>query len=158
VPTLLAARAIPTSRRSCSGASRPAQDLQGPLDGYNQLPYLTGQQREPRAEFFYFNDDGDLVACATRTGRSSSWSSGRRDAAVWAEPFTALRFRSCSTCAPTLSSGPTSPRTHYYDWELTSSPVMAGSVLVVAKYLESYKDFPPSQRPAPSPSTRRWRS
>ena len=33
------------------------------LDGYNQLSYLTGQQpRSARKEFFYFNDDGDLVA------------------------------------------------------------------------------------------------
>jgi hypothetical protein len=32
-------------------------------DGYNQLPYLTGEQAQsPRREFFYFNDDGDLVA------------------------------------------------------------------------------------------------
>ena len=33
------------------------------LDGYNQLPYLTGQQpRSARNSFMYFNDDGDLVA------------------------------------------------------------------------------------------------
>ena len=33
------------------------------LDGYNQLPYLTGQQdKSARKEFFYFNDDGQLVA------------------------------------------------------------------------------------------------
>src|SRR6476646_9374997 len=32
------------------------------LDGYNQLPYLTGQQeRSARNEFIYFNDDADLV-------------------------------------------------------------------------------------------------
>ena len=32
------------------------------LDGYNQLPYLTGKQpKSARKEFFYFNDDGELV-------------------------------------------------------------------------------------------------
>ena len=32
------------------------------LDGYNQLPYLTGQQpKGERREFYYFNDDGVLV-------------------------------------------------------------------------------------------------
>ena len=31
------------------------------LDGYSQLPYLTGQQdKSARQEFFYFNDDGSL--------------------------------------------------------------------------------------------------
>lgn len=33
------------------------------LDGFNQLPYLTGQQdKSARNSFFYFNDDGQLVA------------------------------------------------------------------------------------------------
>ena len=37
------------------------------LDGFNQLPYLTGQQpKGARNEFYYFNDDGDLVAHAFR--------------------------------------------------------------------------------------------
>jgi arylsulfatase A-like enzyme len=33
------------------------------LDGYNQLPYLTGQQdKSERKAFIYFDDDGHLVA------------------------------------------------------------------------------------------------
>ena len=33
------------------------------LDGYNFLPYLTGQKEQgPRTEFGYFSDDGDLMA------------------------------------------------------------------------------------------------
>ncbi|GAL16454.1 arylsulfatase [Vibrio astriarenae] len=33
------------------------------LDGYNFLPYLTGETEEaPREEIFYFSDDGDLTA------------------------------------------------------------------------------------------------
>jgi hypothetical protein len=33
------------------------------LDGFNQLPYLTGGQPESALQgFFYFNDDGQLVA------------------------------------------------------------------------------------------------
>ena len=32
------------------------------LDGYNLLPYLTGQEQQgPRREFFYFSDDGLLT-------------------------------------------------------------------------------------------------
>jgi arylsulfatase len=32
------------------------------IDGYNLLPYLTGQQKEsPRSFFFYFSDDGDVL-------------------------------------------------------------------------------------------------
>jgi arylsulfatase len=32
------------------------------LDGYNQLPYLTGKEEKgPRKEFFYFSDDAELI-------------------------------------------------------------------------------------------------
>ena len=63
------------------------------IDGYNLLPYLTGEaDKSPRKGFIYFNDDGDWSRCATTTGRSSSWSSAARARCeVWAEPFTVLR-------------------------------------------------------------------
>ncbi len=33
------------------------------IDGYNLLPYLTGQEKNsPRPGFIYFDDDGNLVA------------------------------------------------------------------------------------------------
>ena len=33
------------------------------IDGYNLLPYLTGEEEQsPRQGFIYFSDDGDLVA------------------------------------------------------------------------------------------------
>ena len=53
-----------TSRSSCSRAGTTGgQTYKVHLDGYNQLPYLTGQQdKSARKEFFYFNDDGELVA------------------------------------------------------------------------------------------------
>src|SRR5256886_119754 len=63
------------------------------LDGFNQLPHLTGQQEKGAREyFFYFNDDGDLVAL-----RYANWkivfmeqrSPGTMQ--VWVEPFTPLR-------------------------------------------------------------------
>ncbi|MBP7002181.1 sulfatase-like hydrolase/transferase [Amaricoccus sp.] len=66
------------------------------LDGYNQLSYLTGQTDEgAREEFFYFDDDANLVAmrwgdwkavfCEQRTGGGLQ---------VWQDPFTCLRVPS----------------------------------------------------------------
>jgi arylsulfatase A-like enzyme len=64
------------------------------LDGYNQLPYLTGQQdHSARNQFIYFNDDGDLVAL-----RYENWKAVFEEQRVtgtlriWAEPFTKLRL------------------------------------------------------------------
>src|SRR5262245_7859194 len=62
------------------------------LDGYNQLPYLTGQQKKgARTEFVYFNDDGDPVAL-----RFGNWKIVFEEQrmqgtmGIWAEPFTKL--------------------------------------------------------------------
>ena len=77
------------------------------LDGYNLLPYLTGRRRAaPAIEFFYFSDDGDLMALRyknwkvhfmvqdqkTGTWRSGSGSSG------------ACVCRTSSTCEPIPTS------------------------------------------------------
>ena len=63
------------------------------LDGYNQLPYLTGQQdKSARREFFYFNDDGQLVGV-----RTDDWKfvfceqKTEGGLAVWRDPFVCLR-------------------------------------------------------------------
>jgi arylsulfatase A-like enzyme len=63
------------------------------LDGYNLLPYLTGQEtKSPRQEFFYFSDDGDLTAF-----RYDHWKLVFMEQRVtgtmriWAEPFVPLR-------------------------------------------------------------------
>jgi arylsulfatase len=64
------------------------------LDGFNQLPYLTGEvDKSPRRGFVYFNDDGDVVAV-----RYENWKSVFMEQRVpgtmrvWAEPFTVLRM------------------------------------------------------------------
>lgn len=62
------------------------------LDGHNFLPYLTGaEQKGPRNEFFYFSDDGKLLAL-----RDGDWKvvvaeqrAQRFD--VWRDPFVELR-------------------------------------------------------------------
>ena len=63
------------------------------LDGYNFLPYLTGQaEKAPRDEVFYFSDDGDLMSL-----RYKDWKvvfmeqRAPGQLLIWANPFTELR-------------------------------------------------------------------
>jgi arylsulfatase len=63
------------------------------IDGYNLLPYLTGKEKKsPRNFFFYFSDDGDVLAI-----RMHNWKivfMEQRTAgglAVWRDPFVRLR-------------------------------------------------------------------
>ena len=63
------------------------------IDGYNLLPYLTGEEKEsPRKVFIYFSDDGDVLAL-----RYDNWKIVFMEQRchgtmqIWAEPFTRLR-------------------------------------------------------------------
>jgi arylsulfatase len=48
---------------------------------------------------------------------------------------------------PTRTSGRTSPRTPT-DWFLDHDFIVLGAAAGTAKFLETFKEFPPSQRPA----------
>ena len=67
-PTLLAAAGVPdVKEKLLKGYKAGKKTYKVHLDGYNQLPYLTGQEpKSPREEFFYFSDDGDLTGFALR--------------------------------------------------------------------------------------------
>src|SRR5678815_1043902 len=63
------------------------------IDGFNFLPYLTGEEEKgPRNFFFYFSDDGDMLGM-----RYDNWKLVFMEQRaigtlrVWAEPFTRLR-------------------------------------------------------------------
>jgi Reverse transcriptase (RNA-dependent DNA polymerase) len=65
-PTLLAAAGDTTVRARLLSGWAPtsgAPSFKVHLDGYNQLPYLTGQEpKGARTDFAYYDDDGVLVA------------------------------------------------------------------------------------------------
>lgn len=61
-PTVLAAMGVPDVKEQLlKGYKVGNKTYKVYPDGYNQLPYLTGQEpKSPHEEFFYFFDDGDL--------------------------------------------------------------------------------------------------
>ena len=120
------------------------------LDGYNQLPYLTGQQpRSPRKEFFYFNDDGDLVAL-----RFENWKVVFEEQRapgtlrVWAEPFTPLRVPKLFDLRADPYERADITSNTYYDWFISQDYIIFAAQQVSAKFLATFKDYPPSQRAA----------
>ncbi len=64
LPTLLAAAGDPDiSEKLKKGHKIGDTEYNVHIDGYTLLPYLTGEVEDsPRRGFFYFSDDGDLVA------------------------------------------------------------------------------------------------
>ena len=121
------------------------------LDGYNQLPYLTGQQdHSARKEFIYFNDDADLVAM-----RYENWKAAFEEQRVngtmriWAEPFTKLRVPKMFNLRSDPYERADVTSNTYYDWFMSDAagPFLA-SQPIIAKFLATFKDYPPSQRPS----------
>jgi arylsulfatase A-like enzyme len=62
------------------------------LDGYNLLPYLRGKETEsPRQEFYYFSDDGNLLAIRYKRWKLHFSIQEHRGFEVWSRQFTSLR-------------------------------------------------------------------
>ena len=87
------------------------------LDGYNQCPYLKGEQtKSPRKEFVYFDDDGNLVAFRDERYKYIFTAQFANGVEVWRKPLTSLRapimidlltdpFENSFDNAPTGTSG-----------------------------------------------------
>jgi arylsulfatase len=149
MPTLLAAAGVPdVTEQLLKGMNAGGTTYKVHLDGYNILPLLTGQTTtSPRVEFFYFNDDSELVGL-----RYDNWKfvfSEQRATGtlrIWGEPFTALRF-------PKLFNLKTDPYERaditsntYYDWWLDHAFICVPAQKVVGDFLATFKEFPPSQK------------
>jgi arylsulfatase A-like enzyme len=150
-PTLLAAAGDANIKDELlTGHPSGGQTYKVHLDGYNQLPYLTGQQPgSARNSFFYFNDDGDLVGL-----RYDNWkvvfeeqrSPGTLE--VWGEPFTKLRIpKLFDLHAHPFERADITSNT-YWDWYLNKAYILYGAQAYVGNFLATFKDFPPSQRAA----------
>ncbi|MEJ0094927.1 MAG: arylsulfatase [Methylocella sp.] len=150
-PTLLAAVGdTDVKERLLKGWTVNGQTFKNHLDGYNQLPYLTGQQpKSARNEFFYFNDDSDLVAM-----RYENWKIVFEEQRapgtlrVWAEPFTTLRVPKLFDLRADPYERADITSNTYYDWFLSQPYLIFAAQTEVAKFLATFKEFPPRQRAA----------
>jgi arylsulfatase len=119
------------------------------IDGMNLLPYLSGETKEcPRNFFFYFSDDGDMLAI-----RYDNWKllfmEQRLEGTlgVWAEPFVRLRLPKIYNLRTDPYEFATVTSNSYYDWMLHNAYFIYAAQVAAAKFVETFKDFPPVQRP-----------
>ncbi len=160
-PTLLAAAGdTSVKERLLKGASIGSKTFKVHLDGFNQLPYLTGQQPHgARDEFFYFNDDGDLVAvrwdiqqpgATTRAAWKLIFCEQRQPGQfdIWANPFTCLRV-------PRMFNLRMDPYEHaqisgdnYDSWRIDNAYLVFEGTRRATIFLQTFIEYPPSQPPA----------
>ena len=120
------------------------------LDGYNQLPYLTGQQdKSARKEFFYFNDDGQLVAVRYENMKMN-FCEQRVEGTfqIWAEPFVCQRLpRLINLRMDPFERAPITSNT-YGEWSIRHAFLVVPTQEIVGRFVETFKEFPPRQTPS----------
>jgi arylsulfatase A-like enzyme len=149
MPTLLAAAGVPDVKEQLlKGMKIGDKTFKVHLDGYNLQPYLTGQAAEnPRKEFFYFGDEGDLMGL-----RYDNWKfvfSEQRSPGtmgLWAEPFTALRLPKIFNLRMDPYERADITSNTYWDWLISHAFVLVPAQAVVGDFLATFKEFPPSQK------------
>ena len=150
-PTLLAAVGDPTIKdRLLKGASISGTNFKVHLDGYNQLPLLTGQtDKGARTQFAYFNDDGMLVAF-----RSGNWKAVFCEMkhpggfAVWQEEFSCLRVPKIYNLRMDPFERADIVSDQYSKWLTDNVYLTEQLTMQAAAFLQTFVDYPPSQRPA----------
>jgi len=149
LPTFAAAAGAPDIKSQLlKGVKLNGRSYKNYIDGYDMLDYLSGKAKDsPRPGFIYVNDDGEIVAV-----RWNDWKvvykENRGEAfGVWREPFTNLRVPLIFN----LRRDPYERAQHnsntYDDWLLDRVFIIFGANAGAMKFLQTMKEFPPSQTP-----------
>jgi arylsulfatase len=149
MPTLLAAVGEPDLvNKMKSGMTVGKKKAKLHLDGYNFLPYLTGEQdKGPRQVFHYLSDEGMPVGVRFGDWKVVYAENRAKTMALWAEPFVVLRLPKIFN----LRRDPYERADHnsnsYWDWMISKAPQMQIGLGQTATFLQSFTAFPPSQVP-----------
>jgi len=150
LPTLLAAAGIgDVKERLLEGYEVGEKRFQVHVDGYNMLPYLAGSAKDsPRKEFFYVDDDGQLVAVRYEDWKVVFMEQRAKTLALWAEPFVPLRVPKIFNLRRDPFERADENSNTYYDWLLDHAFILVPIQVYVRKLMETLRAFPPRQKPA----------
>jgi len=151
MPTLVAAAGDPDIKdKLLKGHKAGDKEFKVHLDGYNYLPYLTGQQdKGPREAFFYFSDDGDLTGL-----RYDNWKvvfaqqRAPGTMLVWSEPFVNTRMPWLFNLRTDPYEKATLTSNTYWDWYLDHAFLLLPAADYVGKFLATFQEYPPRQKAA----------
>jgi arylsulfatase len=149
IPTFLAAAGEPNVKEELlTGKAVGDKTFKVHLDGYNFLPYFKGEVDEgPRREIFYFSDTGDLLNLRYNNWKVVFAEQRAEGFDVWQEPFTFLRLPKLFN----LRTDPFEQADHisigYDRWRIERVFALVPAQAFVAKFLSTFKDYPPRQKP-----------
>jgi arylsulfatase len=147
IPTIMAAAGGPDVKQQLlTGMKLGAKTFKVHLDGYDITDSLAGRAPNPRHEFFYWSDDGSLVGLRYDQWKIVFAEQREEGFNVWQEPFVTLRLPKIFN----LRADPFEKADHvgmdYSHWRADRLFLLVPAQEYVAKFLGSFKDFPPSQK------------
>jgi arylsulfatase A-like enzyme len=150
MPTLLAAAGDTTVKEDLlKGMKIGDMTYKVHLDGYNLLPFFKGEVKEsPRKEFLYWTDDGNVAALRYGDWKIMFLKQNAEGLKVWQHPYEELR-------APLLTNVRMDPFERaeeenamgYQRWYIDHMYAFAPAVAYVGQWLQSFREFPPRQKP-----------
>jgi arylsulfatase len=151
LPTFAAVAGAPdVKEKLLTGYEADGKTYKVHLDGYNQLPLLTGETEESaRKEVFYFSDDGDLTAL-----RYGDWKlifmeqKQEETLRIWMEPFVELRVPLIINLRRDPYERGMKTSNTYLDWMMDRIYLLVPAQAYVGKFLATFKDYPPRMKAA----------
>ena len=152
LPTFLAAAGEPDIvEKLKKGHKAGGKTFKVHIDGYNLLPYLTGEETEEPAARSSSISPTTAICVALRF---DNWkvvfmeqrAPGR--CGCGRSRSSRCAFRSCSICEPTHTSAPTSPRTPTRIGSWTTPTSSWRRRRSSREFLATFKEFPPRQKAA----------
>jgi arylsulfatase len=154
-PTLMTAVGEPDIKEKLlKGHKANGKTFKVHLDGYDQTALLKGDGPSARKEIFYITDDGNLSAI--RHGKWKIVFNQQKAVGmdVWREPFVGVRFPylvdlRADPFERAMQPGPSGRSASFlYDhWHSQRMYALVPAQSVVAKFMGTFKDYPPRQKP-----------
>lgn len=149
IPTLLAAVGDTTVKEDLlKGKEVGGKTFKVHLDGYNLMPFLKGDVDEsPRHEFIYWTDGGSVAALRYNNWKLTFLRQNAKGFRVWEAPFEELRWPMLTNLRMDPFERASEDTIGYTEWATERTFMLAPASAYVAKWLESFREFPPRMKP-----------
>ena len=118
------------------------------MDGYNFLPYFTGEVAEgPRREFIYTSDTGDIVGYRMGDYKLVFREQRAHGFEVWQDPYVTLRMPKIFNLRMDPFERMDREGAGYHRWMAEHIFLMAPAMAEVARFKATFQEFPQRQKP-----------
>jgi arylsulfatase len=117
------------------------------LDGYDLGPFLAGKAQDPRKEFFYWTDDGNLAAVRYEQWKLLFLQQKAKGFKVWSEPLVPLRVPLIEDLRADPFERAVDEAEGYGTYIVDHAFLAVPAQAFVGKHLQTYLAYPPRQKP-----------